>query len=153
MTPADSGKWPLVWDASGQSGIFLRYIDSNYVNAVSKALMEPNKLRRSILGAMRYGKPFVLDLMDVDIWDEVQRDMDLIQFELMDKVLDQSILNERTYLSLVRQPGDGEEYEANKFQEAKIREKFKVIFLSSGKSPPPADLLAKTFPLRVVVKN
>ena len=52
-----------------------------------------------------YGKPFVLDLMDVDIWDEVQRDMDLIQFELMDKVLDQSILNERTYLSLVRQPG------------------------------------------------
>ena len=149
----DSGKWPLVWDASGQSGIFLRYIDSNYVNAVSKALMEPNKLRRSILGAMRYGKPFVLDLMDVNIWDEVQRDMDLIQFELMDKVLDQSILNEKVYLSLVRQPGDGEEYEAYKFQEAKIREKFKVIFLCSGKSPPPADLLAKTFPFRVVVKN
>lgn len=42
----DSGKWPLVIDPSNQASVFLRYLDTNYVNACSSKNMEPNRLRR-----------------------------------------------------------------------------------------------------------
>ena len=48
--------------------VFLRYLDSNYVNACSSQNMERSRLRRSLVGAIRYGKPLVVDVMDVDMW-------------------------------------------------------------------------------------
>lgn len=63
------GRWPAVVDASGRAGVFLKYADSNFAVALSPADMDPNRLRRSLLGALRYGKPFVVDMMDADMWD------------------------------------------------------------------------------------
>ncbi len=46
--------------------------DTNYVCALSPRDMESDRLRRSLLGAIRYGKPLVLDLMDVaQLWREL----------------------------------------------------------------------------------
>lgn len=37
--------------------------DTNYVNALNVNQIDPNKLRRSVLGSIRYGKPCVIDVM------------------------------------------------------------------------------------------
>jgi len=147
---AASGKWPLVIDTSGQASVFLRYLDVNYVNALSSHNTDPNRLRRSILGGLRYGKPVVLDLMDVSgLWPELPAVFDRVQPGLLAALLNKSILQGGAYTSLIRAE-DGEEYDANKFQDARVA-RFSLIIHTSAPRPHP-DLLAATTPLRVMVK-
>lgn len=47
-------RWPLIIDPNGQAATFLRYRDTNYINTLSPAQMEPEKIRMSVLGAVRY---------------------------------------------------------------------------------------------------
>jgi len=46
-------RWPLIIDPAGQAATFLRYRDTNYINALSPAQMEKDKSRLCILGAIR----------------------------------------------------------------------------------------------------
>jgi hypothetical protein len=62
----------------------------------------------------------------VKIFDAVQRG-------LLAKLVNKSILELQAYLQLVR-PGDGEEYEPNQFQEARIKN-FKFVLLTSARVP------------------
>jgi len=48
-----SRRWPLVIDTSGQAATFLRYRDTNYINALSPRDVEPERIRLSVLGALR----------------------------------------------------------------------------------------------------
>jgi len=147
---ADSGKWPLLIDVSQQASVFVRYMDTNYVNALSSKDMEPNRLRRSVLGAIRYGKPCVLDFMDVDLLDEVVRGFDVVQPWLFKSIMDKSILKNDNYLSLIRKD-DGEEYHHTKFQDARAA-KFKFILLTSVREPKES-LVEQTYPLRIKVQK
>ena len=146
----ESGKAACVIDISKQASVFLRYLDTNYVNALSRANMESNMLRRSIVGAIRYGKPLVFDLMDVDVWESIQLDFDMIKKDLLKMLLDRSILKDEAYLSLVKE-SDGEEYHPTKFQDDRI-EKFKFIILTSERFPAK-DMLDQTYIIRVLVKG
>eukprot|EP00798_Chlamydomonas_sp_ICE-L_P018545 gene18545-25052_t len=140
------GRWPLVIDTSGQTSVFLRYMDTNYVNALSRSDMEPNRLRRSILGGLRYGKPVVLDLMDIDsLWSELPRLFDAVQAGFLDSLMDKSLLSAAKYKQLIRKE-DGEEYEENQFQEARMAA-FKFVILTSAKVPNE-DLLKRTYALQ-----
>ena len=47
-------RWPLVIDTSGQSSVFLRYRDTNYLNALRPKSMEPDVIRKAVMGAIRY---------------------------------------------------------------------------------------------------
>jgi len=49
-------RWPLIVDTSGQAATFLRYRDTNYINALSPRDVEPERIRLSILGALRSDK-------------------------------------------------------------------------------------------------
>ncbi|XP_077656869.1 IQ motif and ankyrin repeat domain-containing protein 1 [Urocitellus parryii] len=62
------GRWPLVIDPSGQAATFLRYQDTNYVDAVNPEHLRPERIRLALLGALRYGKPLVFDLREVDLF-------------------------------------------------------------------------------------
>ena len=146
-----SGKWPLVIDVSGQASVLLRYIDSNYVNTLSKASMDANKLRRNIPGAIRYGKPLVLDLLEVDMWDEVERDFDVIQKGLLSRLMDKSLMQNEGYLEL-RRDSDGDDYENSMFDDYRIEKGFKCIVVTSNKFPSE-ELLESTYPLRVKVQK
>ena len=55
-----SKKCPLVVDnANGMVATFLKYRDTNYLNILEKRDMEPEIIRQSLLGAIRYvGKLF-----------------------------------------------------------------------------------------------
>ncbi|EFJ52920.1 hypothetical protein VOLCADRAFT_115853 [Volvox carteri f. nagariensis] len=147
---AASGKWPLVIDTSGQASVFLRYQDTNYVNALNSRHMEPHMLRRALLGAIRYGKAMVLDLQDCDLWPEMPRMFDqvLVHPGLLASVLDRSLLKEERYTALIRAE-DGEEYDKNKFQESRIRA-FGFIVLTSSRQPNP-QLVERMYCLRVMI--
>ncbi|XP_029448138.1 putative IQ motif and ankyrin repeat domain-containing protein LOC642574 homolog isoform X2 [Rhinatrema bivittatum] len=47
------GRWPLIIDPSGQAAIFLRYRDTNYLNTLNPADMQPETIRMALLGALR----------------------------------------------------------------------------------------------------
>ena len=42
---ADDGRWPLLIDETGQVSVFVRYTDTNYLNAANPGNMEPDKIR------------------------------------------------------------------------------------------------------------
>mmetsp|Transcript_9157 Transcript_9157/g.26247 ORF Transcript_9157/g.26247 Transcript_9157/m.26247 type:complete len:127 (-) Transcript_9157:171-551(-) len=108
-------------------------MDTNYVNVLNINQVEPNKLRRSLLGSIRYGKPCVIDVMDVSMWDELVKIFDAVEPGLWGRLVDKSLLHREGYLSLVRK-ADGEEYEANQFQEVRVKN-FKLVFLTSARQP------------------
>ena len=130
--------------------VFLRYLDSNYVNACSSANMERNRLRRSLLGAIRYGKPLVIDVMDVDMWDEVESHFDAIEPGLWRRVMDKSMLENEGYLKLVR-PDDGEEYGKNNFQDNRT-ERFMLI-LSTSSRRPSEEMVEQCYTIRVKISQ
>jgi len=143
---AQDGRWPLVVDVSKQASVFLRYLDTNFVSACASTNMEPNKLRRSLLGSVRYGKPMVVDLLDVDMFDEVSKCFDAIEPGLMRKVLSKEIITKDGYLSLIR-PQDGEEYQANNYQADRLAA-FKFVFLTCARRPSD-QLLEACYTIRV----
>lgn len=145
-----SGKWPLVIDTSEQASVFLRYADSNYVSALSAQNMEATKLRKSLLGSIRYGKPMVLDFLGVDLFEEAGKLFDKIQPGLFDSLLSKSLLKDEAYLKLIRKE-DGEEYDSSNFADERVK-RFKFILLTSARFPNEA-LVERTFPLRVKVKG
>jgi hypothetical protein len=57
----------LLVDPGRQAQTFLRYRDVNYLNYCSSRHTQPSSVRMALLGAVRYGKPCVLDLGDVPV--------------------------------------------------------------------------------------
>ncbi|XP_063499771.1 IQ motif and ankyrin repeat domain-containing protein 1 [Symphalangus syndactylus] len=72
-------RWPLVIDPSGQVATFLRYQDTNYVDMANPEHLRPERMRLALLGALRYGKPLVFDLREVDLFPVVQRQLEAAQ--------------------------------------------------------------------------
>lgn len=146
----DSNRWPLIIDIHEQASTFLRYRDTNYLNALSSQQMEPQRIRLAVLGSLRYGKPLVLDMMEVDMFDACTTRFDEVQKGLMDAIMDKTILQESVYLKLIRST-DGEEYGKNQFSESRIQN-FRFFILT--KSPfPPAPLVERTYPIRVCIPS
>ncbi|KAJ8305745.1 hypothetical protein KUTeg_016290 [Tegillarca granosa] len=150
--------WPLMIDPSGQAATFLRYRDTNYINALSPHQMEPERVRMAVLGSIRYGKYLVLDMMEVDMFDTVGDVWDNIQKGLLSMIMDKTILQEENcghvgmvlvlYLKMVKE-SDGEEYSKNKFNDFR-KDNFKFVIIT--KNPyPPTKLMETTYPIRIVV--
>jgi hypothetical protein len=126
-------------------------LDTNYVNMLSKPQIEPEKLRMSLLGAIRYGKPLVMDMMDADLSDELDRCFERIQAGLFNQLWSKELLaKEELYKSLVR-PGDGDAYLPGNFSAERIK-KFKVVVLTYARRPRQ-ELCDKCYSLRVSVKD
>uniref|UniRef100_A0A2I3GVN0 Uncharacterized protein n=1 Tax=Nomascus leucogenys TaxID=61853 RepID=A0A2I3GVN0_NOMLE len=77
------GRWPLVIDPSGQVATFLRYQDTNYVDMANPEHLRPERMRLALLGALRYGKPLVFDLREVDLFPVVQRQLEVERYLLL----------------------------------------------------------------------
>lgn len=112
--------------------------------------MEKNKFRLALLGSIRYGKPFVLDLMqyDQELLEAVKSVCDQIDDKLFDEMFSKVLLNDDKYVRLIRVETDGKEYEAHNFNRTRINN-FKLLFLTSN--PYPCDkLLSLTFPIKII---
>lgn len=133
-------------DHSGQGRVFLQYRDTNFVNACHGTAMGIDKLRLSLLGAIRYGKPMVIDLMDVDILDHVKEQFEKIEKGLWEKIIKREIHKNSLYESLIRE-ADGEQYKPQNFIE-EMSENFVFMVLSSSHLPPD-ELLTQMYVLRI----
>ncbi|XP_032111452.1 putative IQ motif and ankyrin repeat domain-containing protein LOC642574 homolog isoform X2 [Sapajus apella] len=140
------GRWPLVIDPSGQAATFLRYQDTNYVDTVNPEHLRPERMRLALLGALRYGKPLVFDLHEVDLFPAVQQQLEAVQPGLAQALLSRGLLEQERYLSLLR-PTDGPEYSPTQFQETRL-EHFRLFFVTKAQWPP-AEQLQVLLPVRV----
>ncbi|CAG5136717.1 unnamed protein product, partial [Candidula unifasciata] len=147
---ADSGKWPFLIDPSSQATTFLRYRDTNYINALRPVDMENNNVRMCLLGAIRYGKPFVLDMMEVDMFDTCIDRFDGIMKGLMGMIIDKSILQEEKYMKLIKEQ-DGQEYDKSKFNGLRISN-FKFILVTQNPFPDEK-LMDNFYVIRIVIDS
>ncbi|XP_025778730.1 protein FAM83H-like, partial [Puma concolor] len=142
--------WPLVIDPSGQAATFLRYQDTNYVDAVNPDHLRPQRIRLALLGALRYGKPLVFDLRDVDLFPAVRQQLEAVQPGLAQELLGRGLLERERYLSLVRPadgPEDGPEDGPAGFQEARLRH-FRLLLVTRAQRPSEEQLRV-LLPVRV----
>ncbi|KAI6660584.1 IQ motif and ankyrin repeat domain-containing protein [Oopsacas minuta] len=146
----ESGKWPMIIDPSGQVSIFLKYRDTNYTDMFISKHTEPETVRLALLGALRFGKMFVIDMRDVDMWYQVGVMLDQVQPGLLASILSRDIMVGEKYLSLVR-PGDGEEYQKVNFMHGRV-DKFCLTVLTKM-SYPPETLLDIFYTITVVTQQ
>uniref|UniRef100_A0A8D0HAB1 IQ motif and ankyrin repeat containing 1 n=1 Tax=Sphenodon punctatus TaxID=8508 RepID=A0A8D0HAB1_SPHPU len=142
------GRWPLIIDPFGQAATFLRYQDTNYLNTLNPNDMSLDTIRLALLGALRYGKPLVFDMMEVNMFDAVKRQLEEIEQGLVQALLSRKILENERYLSLVR-PTDGPEYSQTEFQAART-ENFK-LFVITKRHHPPEELLQILLPVQILL--
>ncbi|XP_031679191.1 DNA mismatch repair protein Mlh1 isoform X3 [Oncorhynchus kisutch] len=142
------GRWPLLVDTYGQAATFLRYRDTNYLDALHPGDMQPDKLRLALLGAIRFGKPLVINMMEVDLFESVQNQLDQVNPGLSEQLMNKELLQEERYLSLVRST-DGPQYARTEFMLDRI-EKFILVLVTKQRHPPDA-LLTAFYPIHVML--
>ncbi|XP_034958576.1 IQ motif and ankyrin repeat domain-containing protein 1 isoform X3 [Zootoca vivipara] len=98
----------------------------------------------------RYGKPLVFDMMEVNMFDTVKKQLERLKPGLAEAMLDKKILQNERYLSL-RRPTDGPEYAETEFQAARI-EKFK-LFIVTKQQHPPEEMLQQLLPIQVILSR
>lgn len=94
-------RWPFIIDPSNQAATYLRYQDTNYLNALAPKDMAPEVIRRALIGSIRFGKPMVLDMMEVDMFQTASDRMDEVLPGLMTLLMDKSIMKEDKYVTCI----------------------------------------------------
>lgn len=142
-----SGRWPLVIDEAGISATFLRHRDCNFLEALDKGSMEAEKIRLAMLGSLRFGKPVVLDLSDLDLLQSVETFFDNVQPGLWNMVMDKSILEEDNIKKLLKDT-DGEDYSNIWNYSDERKEKF-GFWILTRKTEPEQRLMEQVYPVRI----
>ena len=98
--------------------------------------MAPDRLRKSLVGAIRYGKLCVIDMMEIDLIEQVMAAFEAIVPGLWELWMSKEILKDEKYMCLVNKKEDGWDYDVTNFQAAKIEASFRFAFLTSMRIPP-----------------
>ena len=125
----------LVVDLRGRATTFLEHRDVNLAVACRPDAVEPESVRKLLLGALRFGKPFVLDLLSVELAVATVDDLlEPVLPGLLQLLLSKRILLEEHYAQLLR-PTDGPEYDLRMWTERNL-EFFQFVLLSTLPQPP-----------------
>ncbi|XP_035582977.1 LOW QUALITY PROTEIN: putative IQ motif and ankyrin repeat domain-containing protein LOC642574 homolog [Zalophus californianus] len=124
-----NGRWPLVIDPSGQASTFLRYQDTDYVDAVNPVHLWPERIWLALLGPLRYGKPPVSALHEVYLLPVGRWRLEAVGWGL---------LEQEGYLWLLR-PAEEPEYSPSRFQAARLGH-FRVVFVTKARWLPAEQL-------------
>ncbi|XP_063047333.1 IQ motif and ankyrin repeat domain-containing protein 1-like [Engraulis encrasicolus] len=141
-------RWPLIIDPSGQAATFLRYRDTNYVDAMHPENMKPDTLRLALLGSIRYGKALVVNMMEVDLMESVENQLNQVFPGLSSQLLSKEILQDEKYLDLV-QPSDGPQYDRTEFRQDRL-EMFSLVMVTKQRHPSDA-LLTTFYPIEITL--
>eukprot|EP01063_Lacrimia_lanifica_P025428 TRINITY_DN33237_c0_g1_i1.p1 TRINITY_DN33237_c0_g1~~TRINITY_DN33237_c0_g1_i1.p1 ORF type:complete len:536 (+),score=233.72 TRINITY_DN33237_c0_g1_i1:48-1655(+) len=125
----NSDKWPLVIDYTGRTSVFLRYRNTNVINTMHPHQMEPEQIRKSLLGSLRWGKPMVVDLNDIPLLDHTVEAFNKVAEGLWDKVMKKEIVKDFDFLI---KDSDGKEYQRARFNDSMLEE-FVVVILTSSR--------------------
>jgi hypothetical protein len=131
----DSDRPVLVCDLGGKVLTYFEYRDCNLHCYARAADIERERLRRGLVGALRFGKPFVLDMMGLELdRDSLEALFDDISPGLFGKILSKKIYREEHYLPLVTEE-DPEEY-SKAFWSETTTAHFAFVLLSKAVTPP-----------------
>jgi hypothetical protein len=138
--------WPVLIDVSGKAPVFFRYRDANYVDTFRPRDLEPDALRRALIGSLRYGKALVVDLRDACMWHFVEEAFDAVRPGLWAVVLDGAKLRAQAAWEPLIRPEDGPRYHVSEWREP-VTAEATIVFLTSASA---ADELAPAgvFPVR-----
>ncbi|XP_076462676.1 IQ motif and ankyrin repeat domain-containing protein 1-like [Babylonia areolata] len=126
----ESGRWPLVIDENGRVAVFLHHRDCNTLNALDQLEMAPEMIRKALLGAIRYGKPMVINLVENGDINIVKDRFDDIMPDLFNLVLTKKILQDDLYMKLTR-PNDDADFK-NVFG---VQQGFIFMFITTNPTP------------------
>lgn len=141
------GRWPLLLDLSKQVSTFFRYRDCNYVNTANPKDTRKDVLRLALLGALRFGKPLVVDMLDVDLFETICDKFEAIEPGLAAAVVSKEIVQPHWYERLIKDK-DGEAYKPVYFTLDRL-EKFAVYFVTTFQYPDE-ELLEICLPIEVI---
>ena len=130
-----SGKWPLIIDESEKVQVFMQFQNALLLDVGLQEEMASGVIRLRVLNAIRYGHPLVLNLHGLPDVEFVKQRFEEAQPNLWSDLFSKKILQEETYMKLVR-PGDGEEYEPYKFGLVKDFVFMPIVAYNSGSKPP-----------------
>ena len=154
-----SGKHPLVIDGAllpgmkTRTSVFLKYHDCNYLSFLDPKDMEPEAIRLALLGAIRFGKPAVLEMADLDVGlaESVAPYFDAVRPGLWRDLLSKELLRGEAYLQLLR-PGDERNGYKPELFAASIAERFSFVLLSFGRVHSE-EWWRDFYPIEVVTKT
>ena len=122
-------------DLGGKAITYFEYSDCSLCCYGRPSEIDPASLRKKLLGALRYGKPLVLDMMSMELdHDLIEAVFDAVMPGLLDKILTKKVLREEIYTQLITED-DGEEYKPAFFSE-KALDHFQFIMISKLPVPP-----------------
>ena len=138
----DSDRPALVLDLGGKALTYFSFRDVNMICYARSADVEPECVRKKLLGALRFGKPLVLDMMSLT----PERQMVAEIFEpvlpgLLDKLLRKEMYKEGEYVHLIAE-GDDPEYRKQCWAE-RTTAHFQLVLLS--KNPTAPEWAAESF--------
>lgn len=116
-------------------------------SAASPKDTEADALRLALLGAIRYGKPLVVDLLDVDLWQTFGDRIEGIAEGLFEQVVTKQILEPAVYEALIKEE-DGDEYNVCFFTDERMAN-FKIVFVTTLRFPDP-EMLDQCHTIEVV---
>jgi len=108
--------------------------------------MEPEVIRKALIGAIKFGKALVVDMMDSEMFDFVVEQMDKIQPGLMDTILSKKICEPEVYITLYKEGEDEADLFKNMYDYNVTGFSFVVV---SQNTAPSETLLRKTFPVKI----
>jgi hypothetical protein len=115
--------WPFLVDPSARASMFFRYRNVNFVDAFSPRDLQAESIRKSVLGALRYGKAVVIDLHDDPTMIEfVIEAFDGVRKQLWNDVVNGNVRRRDVWHELLRAT-DGPAYD-----EANWRESATMLF-------------------------
>lgn len=133
----DAERCTLIVDLGGKAATFLSYRDVNMAMAYRPDDTDPEVLRKLLLGALRFGKPFVLDMLSLPLTEEALADLlEPVLPDLPRLLLSREITSEDNYKRLLR-PSDGDEYTNLTLWKERNLDFFSFILLTRLPVPPP----------------
>ena len=151
LTLISKSKWPLIIDKNERAQAFYQHRDVNWLNCMDAASLKPERVRMSLIGAIRFGKAFVLDFMNMDgpLLESFKNTCNMINKDLFGHLTQRTLLDEeKNYMYLAKPDEDGKEYEPIHFSPV-FMDKFRVIYCTSNENPSE-EMLKISVPVKVV---
>lgn len=145
-----SKRWPFLMDRNGNVGTFLKYRDTNIIVATAPTDCQPETIRLSLMGALRFGKPHILFIEsseknpDVDViktLETVKAVYEQLSPGLYAEILDQSITSADKCSKLYRSSDEDEYREDYNYR----TEGFRFVILTDKE--PPTQAYEDFFPI------
>ncbi|XP_060605937.1 IQ motif and ankyrin repeat domain-containing protein 1-like [Ruditapes philippinarum] len=142
----DSKRWTFMIDRNGNVHTFLKYRDVNMISVTSSLDFQKEPLRKALMGALRFGKPHIIDISDADqgkALDKAREIYNEIYDGLWDDLMDRSLLDFEKCGKLYQANDDQEYHNAFDYRVSDFQ------FMVYTTADPPSTAMDTFFPVYI----